>query len=245
MFLPNFEDVMEIHNELVEMFRADEDPIEPPGARDKNLVHSACLRPHTGIGDNDKYVSDLEKTAALFHSLIQNHAFHNGNKRTALVTLLATLYRNNRIMDYSVSDDELYEMTVAVANGGFLDYEGRLEPDTAVQQISNWLRIKTVPRHSAPSDMRTVHFFDRCKVNGCTLREYRGGTLIIYGRNSIRIGADTRQLSGKVIKIYLSRLGLNLQETGQTFTEFQHVDDPYERTEIYKYMSALRRLAQI
>ena len=51
MFLPNFDDVMEIHDELVEMFRADEDPIEPPGARDENLVHSACHRPHTGIGD--------------------------------------------------------------------------------------------------------------------------------------------------------------------------------------------------
>ena len=94
MFLPSFDDVMEIHEELVEIFRNDEDPIEPAGARDINLVHSACMRPTTGIGDQDKYVSEYDKAAALFHSLTQNHAFHNGNKRTALVTLLATLYRN-------------------------------------------------------------------------------------------------------------------------------------------------------
>ena len=128
-----------IHAELVEMFCADEDPIEPPGARDENLVHSACHRPHTEIGDKEKYLPDFDKAAALFHSLTRNHAFHNGNNRTALVTLLATLYRNNRAMDHSVSDDELHEMTVAVANGSFLDMQGRLEPDATVQKISNWI----------------------------------------------------------------------------------------------------------
>ena len=40
-------------------------------------------------------------------------------------------------MDRSVSDDELHEMTVAVVNGSVLDLEGRLEPDAAVQEISN------------------------------------------------------------------------------------------------------------
>lgn len=148
-------------------------------------------------------------------------------------------------MDYSVSDDELYEVTVAVANGSFLDMEGRLEPDAVVQEISNWLRSKTVARNLAPSDMRTADFFERCRAIGCSLRDYRGGTLISYGHNSIRIGADTRQLSGKVAKIYLSRLGLTLEQTGQTFAEFQNVDDPEERTVTYKFMAALRRLAKI
>ena len=55
MFLPAFEDVMEIHGDLVETFRADGDPIEPHGARDEGLVHSACLRPGTGLGDRDKF----------------------------------------------------------------------------------------------------------------------------------------------------------------------------------------------
>ena len=108
---------MEIHDDLVEMFRADEGTIEPPGARDENPVHSACHRSCKGIGDQDKYLTDFGKAAALFHSLTRNHAFHNGNKRTALVTLLATLYRNNRTMDHLVPDDELHEMAVAVANG--------------------------------------------------------------------------------------------------------------------------------
>ncbi|MDE0410256.1 MAG: type II toxin-antitoxin system death-on-curing family toxin [Alphaproteobacteria bacterium] len=245
MFLPSFDDVMEIHNELAEMFREDSDPIEPPGARDEHLVHSACHRPHTGIGNHDKYVSVFDKAAALFHSLTQNHAFHNGNKRTALVTLLATLYRNNRIMDYNVSDDLLYEMTVAVANGSFLGTEERLEPDMAVEQISIWLRSNTMARNPAPSDMRADDFFRRCEINGCTVRPYSGGKLIIYGQKGIKISSDTRQFSGKVAKSYLSTLGLTLGQTGKTFPEFQNVDDPEERRAIYKYMSALRQLAKI
>lgn len=139
MFLPSFGDVMEIHDDLVEMFRTDEDLVEPPSARGENLVHFACHRPQTEIGDQDKYLPDFDKAAALFHFLTRKHAFHIGNKRTALVTLLATLYRNNRTMDHSASDDELHEMIVAVANGSFLDMEGRLEPDATVQEISNWI----------------------------------------------------------------------------------------------------------
>ena len=50
MFLPEYDDVVDIHFELVEIFK-DDDPIGPPGARDKNLIYSACLRPTTGIGD--------------------------------------------------------------------------------------------------------------------------------------------------------------------------------------------------
>lgn len=245
MFLPSFDDVMEIHEELVEIFRNDEDPIEPAGARDINLVHSACMRPTTGIGDQDKYVSEYDKAAALFHSLTQNHAFHNGNKRTALVTLLATLYRNGRILVYGISDDEIYELTVATANGRFLNQEKRLAADEAVQLISNWLRANTVARNIAPSDMRVSDFLHRCELIGCSIREYSGGQLISYAQSSIRIGGDTRQLSGKAAKRYLGILGLTYDQTGQTFAEFQNVDDPEERQETYKFMGVLRRLAKI
>ena len=43
------------------------------------------MRPQTGLGTIDKYPTIEQKAAALLHSLIKNHAFHNGNKRTALV----------------------------------------------------------------------------------------------------------------------------------------------------------------
>lgn len=245
MFLPDFDDVMEIHHELVLFFENDEDPINPPGARDVNLVYSACTRPSTGIGEHDKYPDEYSKLAALFHSLTQNHAFHNGNKRTALVTLLASLYRNGRILNYYISDDEIFEMTLSVANGKFLNNQDRLQPDEAVDLISVWLRRNTIARNIAPSDMLVTDFAARCEQLGCHVRVNQDGSqLISFEGNSIRIGGDTRQFNGAVAKRYLRMLGLSLERTGQTFAEFQNVDDT-ERSELYRYMSVLRRLAKI
>ena len=106
----------------------------------------------------NKYGSVFERAAALFHSLVRNHAFRNGNKRTALVTHLATLHRNGLDLDRPVNDDDVYELTVAVADGGFPGSNGRLDPDTAVQRIFGWLRSNAVPRSAAPSDMRATEF---------------------------------------------------------------------------------------
>lgn len=243
-WLPDFDDVMEIHFALAEQFLNDEDPISPAGSRDDNLVHSACMRPHTGIGDKDKYETEYQKIAALFHSLTQNHAFHNGNKRTALVSMLASLYRNGRILNYELDDDEVYEMTVSVAKGSFLHSHHRLEPDIAVEKISNWLRSNTVSRNYTASDMIVADFISRCEGAGCSHKESNGYHHISYRDKGIRIGLDTRRIAGNVAKTYLRRLGISLEESGQTFAEFQNVDEA-ERENIYRFMSVLRRLAKI
>jgi death-on-curing protein len=52
---------------------------------DFGLLESAVLRPQTAIGELDAYPSVHEKAAALMHSLIRNHPFVDGNKRTAVV----------------------------------------------------------------------------------------------------------------------------------------------------------------
>ena len=85
------DDVRAIHQELADEFAGGTDPISPPGVRDENLLGSAISRPSTSIGETRKYPSIEMAAAALLHSIIHNHAFHNGNKRTALVSMLAFL----------------------------------------------------------------------------------------------------------------------------------------------------------
>ena len=244
MFLPGFDDVMKIHGDLAAAFRADGDPIKPSGARDEGLVRSACLRPATGLGDRDKYGSVFEKAAALFHSLARNHAFRNGNKRTALVTLLATLHRNGVVLDRAVRDDDVHELTVAVADGGFPGSAGRLDPDTAVGQVAGWLTSNAVARSDAPPDMRVTEFLETCEANGCRLRDCPGGTLIVHGSRSVRIGSGTGRISGIAARTCLGRLGLTRDQAVQALAEFRNVDDPGERASIGRYMGALRRLAR-
>ena len=54
------------------------------GVRDVGLLESALARPRATFGGDDLYPDLWTNEAALAHSLVQNHPFVDGNKRTAL-----------------------------------------------------------------------------------------------------------------------------------------------------------------
>lgn len=59
------------------------------GVRDYGLLESALYRPQTG------YYADLvEMAAAMFESLLMNHPFIDGNKRTAFACAFTFLFIN-------------------------------------------------------------------------------------------------------------------------------------------------------
>jgi death on curing protein len=62
--------------------------------RDAGLLASAVGRPQAGFGGTDAYETLWLKTAALFESVARNHAFIDGNKRTAVVAAIHMLYLN-------------------------------------------------------------------------------------------------------------------------------------------------------
>lgn len=64
------------------------------GIRDFLLFHSAVYRPRASFGGQDLYPSLFDKAAALTHSLLLNHPFLDGNKRTALAVCERFLYIN-------------------------------------------------------------------------------------------------------------------------------------------------------
>src|SRR5436190_18138540 len=109
-WFPKATDVLALHEDLVALFAQEDNPIFPPGPKDLNLLESACTRPQTSFGKTEKYGSVEEKAAALLHSLVKNHAFHNGNKRTALVTMITFLWRNERRVNADVTDNEIFDM---------------------------------------------------------------------------------------------------------------------------------------
>lgn len=76
-FVP-LEDVLAIHEMVIEATGGRE------GIRDFTLFHSAISRPQISFGGKDLYPNIFDKAAALVHSLILNHPFAEGNKRTAL-----------------------------------------------------------------------------------------------------------------------------------------------------------------
>ena len=56
--------------------------------RDRTLLESAVARPQASAYGADAYLDLVSKAAALLHSLVMNHAFVDGNKRTAVLSTL-------------------------------------------------------------------------------------------------------------------------------------------------------------
>lgn len=98
-----------------------------PGVRDKNMLESAVHRPFATYGGEDLYPDIFLKCAALIQSIIKNHPFIDGNKRTAFVSAYTVLMKNN--IKISATEKEIVKFVVEVAN-----------KNLSVDEISNWLQ---------------------------------------------------------------------------------------------------------
>lgn len=128
----NIDTVRFIHEYLTEYFRDSEDPISPPGIKDTGMLESAVARPFASAGGRDAFPDVFEKAAALFHGIIGNHSFYNGNKRTALLSTLYFLGDNSYIVD-RCDDDEMFEFTRQVAAHEISD-----DRDSELEVIRDW-----------------------------------------------------------------------------------------------------------
>ncbi len=82
--------------------------------RDVGLLVSAVSRPRAVFGGVELYPSLEEKAAALMQSLILNHPFLDGNKRTGITAAALFLLRNGRRL--TAGNDELERFTYQVVN---------------------------------------------------------------------------------------------------------------------------------
>ncbi|MCJ7584226.1 MAG: type II toxin-antitoxin system death-on-curing family toxin [Anaerolineales bacterium] len=64
------------------------------GVRDLAMLESAVARPQTTFGGKDLYPDLFTKVAALLDSLINDHPFVDGNKRTGITAAALFLRRN-------------------------------------------------------------------------------------------------------------------------------------------------------
>lgn len=140
-----YEDVIHIHDVLVRDFASTPDPIQPPGIRGTgDLLQSAVARQHVGLGGQLKHPDALSNAATLCYGVCCNHAFHNGNKRTALVALLCHLDRNGLTLQESVTQDELYAFMLKIAAHRFAPKKPRPDSsDIEVEEIKRWLHRNT------------------------------------------------------------------------------------------------------
>ena len=100
------------------------------GVRDIGLIQSAISRPQASFGGVDLYPTIFAKAAALFHSLIFNHAFLDGNKRTTITTTARFLAVNDSLL--KVTQKELADFPLKVEN-----------KHLSLEEIAAWLKKHT------------------------------------------------------------------------------------------------------
>ncbi len=83
--------------------------------RDRNALLSAIARPFQTFDGKDLYPGPFEKAAALGESLIINHPFVDGNKRTAFLGMLALLSEYG--IELSTGENEMYDFIIAMSTG--------------------------------------------------------------------------------------------------------------------------------
>lgn len=115
------QNVIQIHFELVEATGGLQ------GLRDLGLLESAVLRPQATFGGEDLYPTLIIKAAALAHSLLLNHVFADGNKRTATISMVEFLVLNGK--KFKATNKEIVTFALWVENK---------KPN--IEQIANWIK---------------------------------------------------------------------------------------------------------
>jgi len=117
----DIEQVLIIHTDQIERYGGSH------GLRDLGLLESAVFRSQATFGKEDLYPSIFGKAAALFQSLVLNHPFIDGNKRTATASTLVFLEMNG----YSVK----------VGQKVLVKFVLQIEKETLeIEQIYSWLK---------------------------------------------------------------------------------------------------------
>ena len=117
--------VLAIHDQAIKRFGGS------LGLRDLGLIQSAVARPQASYDGNDLYQDLFDKAAALLQSLLKNHAFIDGNKRTALTSAAIFLNLNGFKLQNNHQDE--VDFAVKVDN-----------QNLTLEQIAQWLKEHSV-----------------------------------------------------------------------------------------------------
>lgn len=116
-------DVIMIHDEQVIRYGGG------TGLRDPGQLESALFRPQTGY-----YADLIAEAAALWESLAQNHAFVDGNKRTAFAAMYVFLDING--FDVTATPQNAFDFIVGCYETRTMNFE----------TLDAWLRANTTER---------------------------------------------------------------------------------------------------
>jgi death-on-curing protein len=118
-------DILQVHQILIEKYGGG------IGVRELGSLESAIARPFQTFDGEDLYETIFEKAAALGESIIINHPFIDGNKRTGFVSMIAVVEAAGYILN--ASEEEAYTFTIKISTG-----------EIRFEQMVEWLKQNTI-----------------------------------------------------------------------------------------------------
>jgi len=118
------EDILQVHQFSINKYGGSN------GVREMGSLESAIARPFQTFGGEDLYLTIFEKAAALGESLIVNHPFIDGNKRTGFLAMASLLEDDGFLL--IATQEDAYVFTIKIATG-----------ETKFDQIVEWLKKNT------------------------------------------------------------------------------------------------------
>ncbi|PIQ77665.1 type II toxin-antitoxin system death-on-curing family toxin [Candidatus Peregrinibacteria bacterium CG11_big_fil_rev_8_21_14_0_20_46_8] len=106
-------DVIAIHDELVRRYTGSF------GIRSQKLLESAVFRIQASFGGELLYKNIFEQSAAILESLIKNHPFIDGNKRTAFVSAVTFLELNGYKTKFDAARTEKFILDIVAKKKTF------------------------------------------------------------------------------------------------------------------------------
>lgn len=120
-------ELLELHGRILANFGGTE------GVLHFAALKSALAQPLMTFGGEDLYPSISDKAAALWHSLVSNHPFVDGNKRVGHAAMSIFLDLNGYAVEASVDEQETVVLRVATG-------------EISRAALANWLESHIHPK---------------------------------------------------------------------------------------------------
>jgi len=123
----SFSDTLIIHKQLIAKYGGSY------GLRDQSLLESALQRPFTTYNKVDLYPTPITKATALLESIILNHPFIDGNKRTGYFLFRAFLLEHS--LDINLNNVKKYQLVIDIASGKLKGHQLLAYIETSIHNV--------------------------------------------------------------------------------------------------------------
>lgn len=240
------EEVLTIRRQMGLMNIATQDAFGQVEPLAPGKLSSAVFRQFTSGGGVFKYDTIQAIGATLFYGIAMSHSFENGNKRTALVSLLVFLDKNKSLL-VNTSEDDLYEFARQVAAHELELADGVLRnSETEVNAIGNWLKERIRPKVLGDTAMEFRDLKNLLAEQGCDFTSPDNNYIKIYrDKWMVKTGYPKANFTVAVGEVKRIRRSLHLDEIhGVDSAGFYNLEDTVSGF-VNQYRNLMRRLADL